>query len=140
MRREAARLWMTPLEEALLMRLAAALNASGALPASEGRGSRRFFTASFTVVRTLMLRARRFCAWRLRFSADLVLAKVISSVLLWKEGAYLLRRLPERQGLRDPRMIRSPRALPSSFSDGILPFNPPRITKHNPAKPPPPLS
>ena len=37
-----------------------------------------FFTAERTPLRTEVLRARRFCACRLRFCADLVLATVCS--------------------------------------------------------------
>jgi hypothetical protein len=74
--RLAAFLWSTPFDWALPMAFSAAWRACFAPAASPlATASRTFFTADFTPVRTWTLRARRFCAWRLRFSADAVFAK-----------------------------------------------------------------
>lgn len=75
-RRDAVRLWSTPLDAALLSERIASVSASFNIDGSFAAiASRAFLTAVFTVERTDVLRARRFCACRFRFSADLVLAK-----------------------------------------------------------------
>lgn len=60
MRREAAFLWMMPLEAALARVLTALFNAAPEPGSPLAKASRALFTADLSPVRTLALRARRF--------------------------------------------------------------------------------
>src|ERR1700730_8259921 len=75
MRLEACALWRTPLDAALAINRTAAASSACVLGASPPPiASRALRTCVRSAEMTCWLRARCFCAWRLRFSADLVLA------------------------------------------------------------------
>ncbi len=69
---------MTPFETPLLIIRIASRSVSRAFGKSlEAIACRAFLIALLTAVRTPKLRTRRFCDWRLRFSADRMLAKAV---------------------------------------------------------------